>query len=402
MPKINLIQSKIKELDGGEYQKLLDSYLYRKYNFSNIVPLGSKDGSNKTTKGVPDSYVLNENGKYILIMYGTVERDSYKKVRKDLLDSYNRDKTKLNEEDISKIICCHTSSNITISQNQDLLDLIDSIEIELIGIGTLSFDIFTHYSSLAKEFLSISIDSDQISNIDDFLLRYDSNSVNAPIGIKYIERTESEEIASSLENNLVVLVTGKPGVGKTKLSIEVCKKYLINHSDTTCLCVRNNGNDIYEDIKDYTSEDSKYLIFIDDINEMRQLNSFMDYITINNIKDFKIIATIRDYAIQNTISKINEYTEPYICTLNVMPDDNIKKILENEYNIKNSKYHEHILKISNGNPRIAVMSAEYIKNGKIKNLNSVIDVFKNFYGVVINDNKITEVQFKIFGVSIDI
>lgn len=394
MSKINLIQNKIKELDGGEYQKLLDSYLYKKYNFSNVVPLGSKDGSNKTTKGIPDSYVINEDGKYILIMYGTVERNTYKKIKKDILDSYNYNKTQLSSREIFKVICCHTSSNITTKQNKELLKLINRVKIELIGIGTLSFDIHTYYPSLAKEFLDISIDSNQISNIDDFVKRYDLNSINAPIDIEYIEREEKKDIMKSIENYSIVLVTGKPGIGKTKLSIEVCKSYLKKHNDTVCLCVRNNGNDIYEDIKDYTSLNNKFLIFIDDINEMRQLNSFMDYVTISNNKNIKIIATIRDYAIKNTISKISKYIEPNIYLLNAMSDDKIKEILEKIYNIKNTRYQEQILKISNGNPRIAVMSAQFIKTGKIKNLNSVVDVFKNFYGKVINDNKINELQLK--------
>ncbi len=57
MGKINIIQQKIKELSGGNFQKLCDRYLYKKYNFSNICSLGSEDGTNKPTKGIPDSYI---------------------------------------------------------------------------------------------------------------------------------------------------------------------------------------------------------------------------------------------------------------------------------------------------------------------------------------------------------
>lgn len=74
MSKLNIIQDSIKRLNGGQYQKLMDAYLHKKYNFPNITPLGSHDGTNKTTRGIPDSYVKLANGKYILIMHGTVER----------------------------------------------------------------------------------------------------------------------------------------------------------------------------------------------------------------------------------------------------------------------------------------------------------------------------------------
>ena len=36
MSTVNLIQSKILELEGGAFQKLFDEYLYKKYGFKNI------------------------------------------------------------------------------------------------------------------------------------------------------------------------------------------------------------------------------------------------------------------------------------------------------------------------------------------------------------------------------
>lgn len=95
MSKINLIQQKIKELSGGEFQKLCDRYLYKKYNFSNICPLGSEDGTNKPTKGIPDSYVITSDGKYVLIMYGSVKDNSYIKLEQDIKFCLNYDKLSL-------------------------------------------------------------------------------------------------------------------------------------------------------------------------------------------------------------------------------------------------------------------------------------------------------------------
>lgn len=72
LSNINLIQSAIMQLEGGAFQKLFDEYLYKKYKFKNIQTLGVQTGTNKPTKGTPDPYVLTDNGKYILINYGTV------------------------------------------------------------------------------------------------------------------------------------------------------------------------------------------------------------------------------------------------------------------------------------------------------------------------------------------
>ena len=57
MSRINEIQTMIKSLSPGAYQKLMDAYLHKKYEFENIETLGMQAGTDKTTKGTPDSYV---------------------------------------------------------------------------------------------------------------------------------------------------------------------------------------------------------------------------------------------------------------------------------------------------------------------------------------------------------
>ncbi len=80
---INKIQQSIMTMEGGDFQKLFDAYLYKKYGFTNIQPLGVQAGTNKSTKGTPDSYVYTENGRYILICYGNVKEQPTKKIKKD-------------------------------------------------------------------------------------------------------------------------------------------------------------------------------------------------------------------------------------------------------------------------------------------------------------------------------
>ncbi|MFD2386234.1 glutamate dehydrogenase [Enterococcus rivorum] len=59
MSRLNRIQNEIKQLEGGRFQKLCDTYLYRKRNWENIVSLGSMEGTDKTTKGIPDTYFFD-------------------------------------------------------------------------------------------------------------------------------------------------------------------------------------------------------------------------------------------------------------------------------------------------------------------------------------------------------
>ena len=178
-------------------------------------------------------------------------------------------------------------------------------------------------------------------------------------------------------------------------AIEICRHLEIKEG-LCCLCIRPNGKDIYEDIKNTLENNKKYLIFIDDINNLHQIQSFIDYIITNENKNIKIIATIRDYLLNGIINKLNNYSiKPNVYTLNKMEDTDIIKILEKSFNIKNKNWQQQILKISNGNPRIAIMASQSILDGKVKSLNSILDIFKSYYDRTIEENKLSTTQIKM-------
>lgn len=396
MVKIRKIQQAIMGLDGGEYQEIMNDYLHKKFKYSNMTCLGSEAGTSKTTRGIPDTYIETNDGKYILIMYGTVEKQSFNKIRDDIIDAYNKDKSYIDENRIEKVICCYTSNNINIAQREELKSIFENKNVEIIGIDDLSYDIAHNFQSIAKTYLDISIDSGQFCDIDEFIEKHDKNSTNAPINIDFIDRKEKEEVLNSLIKDDLILIIGKAGTGKTKLSIEVCKEYIRQNKETKCLCIKNNGNDIYEDLGDYIENGQDYLIFIDDINEMNRVKSFMDFIKDKKDKSkIKILATVRDYLLDNVITKLKEYYVPNLYVLDKMDDEKIKRILENTYSIRNQKYQEKILEVSNGNPRLAVLSAKGIIDKKITNLNSVIDIFQGYYFPVIRDNDLSDIDIKI-------
>ena len=64
------------------------------------------------------------------------------------------------------------------------------------------------------------------------------------------------------------------------------------------------GNEIYDDLKDYIENGKNYLIFIDDINEMSRVKSFMDFVKDKkDICKIKVIATVRDYVLEQCETK---------------------------------------------------------------------------------------------------
>lgn len=65
MSKLIDIKNRIDQMDGGAFQNLCDAYLSYK-GYKNIYSLGMLTGTDKTTKGNPDTYFLTAENKYVL------------------------------------------------------------------------------------------------------------------------------------------------------------------------------------------------------------------------------------------------------------------------------------------------------------------------------------------------
>lgn len=389
MSKINVIQNAIKELEGGSFQKLFDAYLYKKYKFKNIQTLGVQDGTNKTTKGTPDSFVVDDDGKYVLIMYGTVEKEAFSKIKKDVLSCFSKDKLEIDENKIKKIICAYSSTNIHVEQQEELKSMISGIEIEPIGLSTISHDLLINFPFLAVEYLHIQVDTHQIFSRDEFIEVYDKNGMNAPLDMDlHYREQEKEQLYSALCSSKITLVTGASGVGKTRLVLEVCKQF--ESEGWSVLCVKNNGELLYNDIQYYTSDEGKYILFIDDANQTTSLEYILDYATAISHNNIKIIMTVRDYAKHRVKSIVCQYIIPQEITIKVLTDEEVKEVLKENLGILNEDYLDRITQIAKGNIRLAILAGKIsIDNGYLA-IRNATDIFAQYYGKILETTELTE------------
>ena len=383
MSKINQIQQAIIALSPGAYQKLMDEYLVKKYHFDNIHPYGSHTGTDKTTRGTPDSYVRCSDGKYILIEHGSVEK-SFQKVKEDILDCLKPEKTKIPIEDIKQIICCHTSTNFSAGQTSELYSLFDNIII--IGLGDVSYDLLHKYQSLAYDHLHIALDTHQFFDLDGFIKEYGKNSYSTSLDMPLLGRDDDLSIlANVLSAENIIVLSGASGIGKTRLAIEVAQQYASSHN-ANMLVIKSNGESIYGDCSSYIDNDKENIIVVDDANELVQIRHLLSLaLDKERPSAIKLLLTVRDYAKQSLFSAIDQIAKPQSIELQPLSGENIEKILTEIFQITNRDILDQILSIAKGNARLAVMAANCVKTKKFSSIRNAIDLFNGYYTPIISE-----------------
>ena len=388
MATITAIKDKINRLNQAEFQILCDDYLSR-IGYPNLVAFGTMAGAEKTTPGTPDTYGCSDDGKYIFAEYTTQRDGLVRKIKSDLEKCLDESKTHVPVEQISEIVYCHTSSNISPGDDLELKRICSDrgVLLTLIGIDQLADALLRGHRILAKDHLGLSIDTEQIQTADDFINQYDSNALAAPLNTIFLARdSEMDEIETSLSKENVVIVTGPAGVGKTRLSLAFARKHSEEHAELL-YCIHNRAQSLYDDWNLYFDQPNRYFILIDDANQISDLSLIIDLISRPRTGfSFKVLITVRDYAtekVRNSLQGKVHYEEVQIHPLK---DDQIKEIVKRQFGILNSSYLDRIAAIAEGNARIAMLAGKIaLDANRLDSINDASALYEEYYGPVLRD-----------------
>lgn len=392
MARIQAIQNALVSINETVFQDLCDSLIYKTIDPCLLLSrTGSQVGKQKTKKGTPDSYILLKNGKYIFIEYSTNVTKGISKLIADIEKCLNTSKTGVLLKDIEKIILCF-NFNIKTNEIQKILDTIKetNIELQLYSLDTISLELSLNHRDLVRDFLGLPFDTGQIVSIDKFIKEYNtsSQSIATPLDNPFFHREEElKDLKNILYNESLLILRGAPGVGKTKLAIETIKNFVTENNSYKAYCISYKSSNLIEDLNLYLNTDNNYILFVDDANRIDNIGQIIGFFKQSRKGKLKIIVTVRDYA-YNTIAKTFTGFSYKDYTIAKFTDEQIIDIVKNEpFNILNSRYHKEIVRIADGNPRLAIMTALLaIEKQDLYALNNVSDLFESYFSTFIKDN----------------
>ena len=381
MTEITDVKSRIIQLSPAVFEEFCSTLLYKE-GHRNIYELGIKAGTGKTKTGNPDTYSRQNNGKYTFVVFTTQQNNIYEKLLEDINKCFYLVDKEFPVDKIETIICCHTSSNLKVIEDNKLHEFCNKkgVNLEIYGIDKIANLVYNDHPELMIS-LNLSINTNQILTIDDFIKLNDNNLMTAPLNtVFYFREEELQNIINSLETSSVVIIGGKSGVGKTRLALEAASLYE-KSGNYKIFCVKSNRLEIYNDLVSTIKKGENYLFIVDDANELDQFNLILEYVN-KHSDDYhvKIIATVRDYIKQEVISLVREYTNPITIDIAKLTDDEIKKLIEKNFGIRNNLYVEQIIRISEGIPRFVYMAGKLaVEKQNLSSISDASQLYENYY-----------------------
>lgn len=381
MSKITQIERELLVVNDSIFHRLCSAFIHYKFNY-NVTDKGLVKGKDKPVKGTPDSYIL-DNGKTLFVEITTQEKGVYEKFKKDIDKCSDFLKKGIV---IEKIFLCY-NYRFDVTEKNKLFDLgiKNNIQIEIITLDELKYELHRPFGFLAKEFLGVDIDSGQILEIDRYI--YENDKKTTSLQNLFVSRkTELGNINDIIEQRQIVILSGNPGTGKTRLAIEAAQKYKEKEPLLKTYVITNKGQSIYNDLQSYFLPNNDYIVIIDDANRIGDLNRIIELSLLDELS-IQIIITVRDYALNKVIQQFRDIDKICFQTIKVekLTSKEIEEILYSQ-KITNPICIRKITYISNGNPRLAMMASEHaLETNNCYALNNVTDIYNKYFSKFIGE-----------------
>jgi len=287
------------------------------------------------------------------------------------------------------VVLCHTS-NLSAEEENALAEECQKhgVNLNVFGIGPLSFDLSQKYLGIARDYLGVEVDTGQIVPPDEFVAAYNKNKLATELDTTFRFREEEvEQTLQGLEDGDLVIVSGRAGVGKSRLALECCERFREANPEYEIRCVFNRGPDLFDDLRVHFSEPGRYLILVDDANRVSRFAYIIQLLQHQSEdQQIKVVVTVRDYALDKVREAAQSHGGGVEVVLSPFEEEQIKQLIEDEYDIRNHFYLDRITDIAQGNPRLAIMAAEVAKQeGTLQSIGDVSTLYDVYFASIRED-----------------
>ena len=315
-------------------------------------------------------------------MGGRLRRNTQGKVKADLEKCFDESKTGVPVDRIERVIFCFTGK-IDAAEENELAEVCqeNGVNLDLFGIDTFTFDLYSKYPALARDFLGIPIDTGQIVPPERFVSLYNDNKLATRLDLGFHFREEELGcLLDTFEDERLVIISGPAGIGKSRLALEACGRFSEAHPEYEVLCVFGRNRDLWEDLQARFTRSGQFLILVDDANRVSRFEYVIDLLLHQREdQDIKVVATVRDYALTQVRDASRPLERNAEVKLEPFTDEQIKQLVTDEYEICNYHYLERIAEIARGNPRLAVMAAGVAKESSLSSIHDVSALYDSYF-----------------------
>lgn len=371
------IRDRIGRLDPAAFQNLAQELLSQRFRYDKPVHRGSAAHSAATAPGTPDTIWLLPHNKFAYLECGHYpdRAEAKNKIEADIEKCLETERNELESGQLVKIVIAYSCRRLDSSDLSYLSGIDDRVE--LVGTDEMASLLARRYPNLAKEHLGIEVSTGQIMSPDQFESAVERNSFASTLKVDLFGRdNEINELLAALEENQFVLVHGRPGCGKTRLCLEVLRRFA-NGSGARPLVIQSNKLPIWDDLANDVPKEDPTIILLDDANELSDLKGFADFVS--NRGNIKVLMTVRNYAFEHVTSSVSKYCKPYLYAVNALDEETALRVVENGFGIAKGRASADIIRLSRGNMRLACAAAEVAKKRGVEVFSTLPSLIETCY-----------------------
>lgn len=350
-------------------------------NSTHIEKIGVKHGEMRTIKGTPDIFIVSDTQNI------AVQCSVDKKIEQKIYNDIEKCIKEFSKKDLvlNKIVfCCNRNIKIElINKIKEELSKND-IAFEFVGLDDLTEIIYLQSPFIANDYLDVKFSDGTLKTLSSYK---ESKSYKEEHNCSFYYRDEDKIQLLSKISKGSVIVYGKAGDGKTRFVLEVAEQWKQQSNKREVFILNNNSFDISNDFsRMLANTEVEYLLLIDDINRLSIFDRVLSFIKEKD--NVKIVATVRDYALKSITTVYGSLFDKF--ELKPLTNEEIKNIIQKEYEIRQHKYLEYILSVSKGNLRFAILASKTILQ-KPDSFPQIKDILENHFTKIFKD--INEVIF---------